>query len=176
MRGCGSSTVHPDRVRGRELAQDETVSRRRNQRRLEAKLGELAGAGAQLAGLEQDHPRRRLARPVVHVDARAAAQRAGAPLQDDRGVDEVGGCEPGPGSAEQVAAADLPPADRGQCQRHALACRRRLDRAVVHLHRAHPQLATGREQRQAIPGAHFPDHSVPVTTVPMPRSEKERST
>ena len=53
---------------------------------------------------------------------------------------------------------------------------RRLDVRVVHLHASNPHIAALRLDAQHVAAADCPDQSVPVATVPIPRSVKTRST
>ena len=80
------------------------------------------------------------------------------------------------GRDEHVAAPDLRAFDAGKRDRDALARLGALDRPVVHLHAAHAHRRPPGSTRSSSPSPIVPDHSVPVTTVPIPRREKERST
>ena len=77
---------------------------------------------------------------------------------------------------ERLSPADFAPLDPGQAHRDPLTRLRALDVAVVHLHAADPHVAARRLEPQPVSGCDAPDQSVPVTTVPKPGIEIERST
>ena len=80
------------------------------------------------------------------------------------------------GCDEHIAASELGALDSREGHGDALSRLRDLDGLVVHLHAAHSHSArTGLDGRTS-PAAMRPDQSVPVATVPIPRSVKTRST
>ena len=95
----------------------------------------------------------------------------------ERHVEAVGDRETTPRRDQRVAAREPLALDARERDCDALARFGPLDRAVVHLHAAHAHVETPRgSTRSSSPSPIVPDQSVPVTTVPIPRSVKTRST
>ena len=88
------------------------------------------------------------------------------------------GTRPGypPGATSASPRRDLAALDAREAHRDALARLRPLDLAVVHLDAPHAHVAPAGSSRSSSPAPIEPDQSVPVTTVPIPRSVNERST
>ena len=80
------------------------------------------------------------------------------------------------GRDERVAPPHLAPLHSRQRERHALHGFGPLDRLLVHLDAPDAHVAARRLGAQHVALTDRPDQSVPVTTVPIPRSEKTRST
>jgi hypothetical protein len=134
-----------DSVRWGELAEHHPVALGCHERCLEPQLRVPRGAGSQLVALERRHARRGLARPVVHVHPRPAAQRAGRRLQARPNVEQVARPQPAIRRRDHVSPPDLAPAHAREVQRDALAGVRHRDGRVVHLDGPHPRRQPARE-------------------------------
>jgi len=77
---------------------------------------------------------------------------------------------------QNVAARKVMPFELRQIDRDPLPGLRPIHCRVVHLHRSHTHGTTGGLDAQLVPAAIAPDQSVPVATVPTPRSVNTRST
>ena len=145
-----------------------TGRRRRDQRPLEPQL-RMAPPGASRSpssGEPRGRPRACRGGPAR---ARPGTQRARpATSRSPRPAREVGASAVGLAATTTSPRATSVAIDPREVQRHPLAARSALAGLAVNLHPAHararPRAAPPRRRVRALP-----DHSVPVTTVPMPR-------
>ena len=82
----------------------------------------------------------------------------------------------GAGGDQRVAATHAAALDAREREGDPLTCLTAHDRLVVHLHATDAHPLAGRRVKQLIVLRDRPDQSVPVTTVPIPRRVKTRST
>ena len=162
------------------------VPRRRGVEHGAAADGRLAAQHDAVAARGDDRrgePQLRVRSPARTTRAGTAASRggrAGARRRDrlellERDVEPVARRE-GARRDERVAAPQLAPLDARGARARRAAGLGALDRAVVHLDAADAHLAPPGSARSTSPSPIEPDQSVPVATVPIPRSEKTRST
>ena len=149
----------------RLAAQDHAVAASGDDGRCETELGELLA--------ESNDARGRVRRPDVHLHARAVLDRRDLLERD---VEPVGGRIPAAGD-ERLPSRDLAALDAGKAHRDALARTRRARRRGRAPGRsARARRARDGSSRSWSPAPIEPDQSVPVTTVPNPGTENERST
>ena len=154
---------HPPAADRRRRPQHDAVAARGHDRRAQPQL-RVRLSGARDAGDD-------LARPVVQLDARRDLRE-----RLERDVEAIAGAE-GAARHERVPAAQLRPLD----SRAARPRRAGPPPRARPARRAPRRCGLGRRGQRARRGARRPppiepDHSVPVATVPMPRSVKTRST
>ena len=175
--GAGSSTTPPATVAcGAVRAQDHAVAARSRHGLAQPQLREARRAGCQRARLEQRDARVHAGRADqdLHeravLDARAACQR---PQVDVEPVALGQRAGRRPGSRRAGIALRSTPTRLAATRWPASA---RSTGVVVHLDASARAPRAPRHEREPVAGARsVPDQSVPVTTVPIPRSVKARS-
>ena len=119
-----------------------------------------------------EDPRESVRSSEVHLHPRPVLDRLQLLERDVQPVrDRVGA-----GDDQRVPANDFAPLDPGEAHGDPLAGSGAVDVAVVHLHAANSYRRDPGSTCSSSPVPIEPDQSVPVTTVPIPRRENERST
>ncbi len=149
----------------RLAAEDHAVAACGNDRPLQPQLGEALA--------DPRDPGGSVRRPEVHLHARVVRDRFELVERDVEAIRR----RIGAGCDERLASGDLVPLDAREADGDALARLGSLDVPVVHLDAADPDVAAGRLEPKLVARRPIaPDQSVPVTTVPKPATENERST